>query len=64
MYKKFLITLTDDEIDDLGGIGPEDEYSREFFRKQLSKDFLLDEARYINTEYSIQGSNVDESVIG
>ena len=60
MYKKFLITLTDDEIDDLGGIAPEDEYSREFFRKQFGKDFLLDEARYINTEYSLQGSNVDK----
>ena len=34
MYKNFLITLTDDEIDDLGGIGQEDDYSREFFRKK------------------------------
>ena len=59
MYKKFLITLTDGEIDDLGGIGPEDEYSKEFFRKELGKDFLLEDARYVNTEYSLQGKNVD-----
>jgi len=60
LYKKFLITLTDEEIDDLGGVAPDDEYSRDFFRKEFGKDFLLDEATYINTEYSLQGSNVDE----
>ena len=60
MYKKFLITLTDEEIDDLGGVAPDDEYSRDFFRKEFGKDSLLDEATYINTEYSLQGSNVDK----
>ena len=63
MYKNFLITLTDEEIDDLGGIAPDDEYSKDFFRKEFEKGFLLDlldEATYINTEYSLQGSNVDK----
>ena len=60
MYKNFLITLTDDEIDDLGGISPDDEYSRDFFRKEFGDDSLLEDARYINTEYSLQGSNVDK----
>ena len=60
MYKNFLITLTDDEIDDLGGISPDDDYSRDFFRKEFGDDSLLDDARYINTEYSLQGSNVDK----
>ena len=60
MYKNFLITLTDEEIDDLGGVAPDDEYSRDFFRKEFGKDSLLDEATYINTEYSLQGSNVDK----
>ena len=40
MYKKFLITLTDDEIDDLGGVGPDDDYSRDFFRKEYEKGAL------------------------
>ena len=60
MYKNFLITLTDDEIDDLGGVGPDDDYSRDFFRKEYGKDSLLEDATYINTEYSLQGSNVDK----